>query len=127
MANHSSAIKKIRSDEAKKARNKYQAKTTRNAVRKLRTTTDKAEAESLLKSVSAMLDKLAKRNVIHKNNASNKKSSLTKYVNALSTTKSAEEKPKVAKKTVAAKAKTAASKAKSTANKAAVAAKKAKA
>lgn len=83
MANHNSAIKKIRSDEAKRTRNKYQAKTVRNAVKKLRGTTDKKEAQSLLKTVSAMLDKLAKRNVIHKNNASNKKSSLTLYVNSL--------------------------------------------
>lgn len=83
MANHKSALKRIRSNEAKRLRNKYQFKSTRTAVRKLRGTEDKKEAEALLPKVVAMLDKLAKRNIIHKNKASNLKSKLTKHVNAI--------------------------------------------
>jgi len=83
MANHKSALKRIRSNEEKRLRNKYQHKTTRNAVRSLRSTTDKKEAEALFPKVVAMLDKLAKRNVIHKNKASNLKSKLAKQVAAL--------------------------------------------
>ena len=83
MANHKSAIKRIRSNRVKQLRNKYQHKTTRNAIRDLRATTDKTEAEALLPKVAAMLDKLAKNNVIHKNKAGNLKSKLTKLVTAL--------------------------------------------
>ena len=63
--------------------NRYYARTTRNAVRKLRTTTEKTEAVDLFKKASAMLDKLAKRRVIHKNKASNLKSKLALHVNKL--------------------------------------------
>lgn len=83
MANHKSALKRIRSNEAKRLRNKYQHKTTRNAIRKLRGTTDKQEAEKMLPSVAAMIDKLAKRNIIHKNKAANLKSGLQVRVNGL--------------------------------------------
>ena len=83
MANHKSALKRIRSDKAKYLRNKYQAKSTRTAIKQLRSTTEKAEAETLLKKVSEMLDKLAKRNIIHKNKAANNKSRLTQFVNSL--------------------------------------------
>lgn len=83
MANHKSSIKRIRSNNAKRLQNRYYAKTTRTALKKLRTTTAKKEATDLLPKVSAMLDKLAKRNVIHKNKAANLKSKLTKKVNAL--------------------------------------------
>jgi small subunit ribosomal protein S20 len=83
MANHKSAIKRIRSNNAKRLQNRYYAKTTRNAVRKLRSTNTKQEATVLLPKVVAMLDKLAKKNVIHKNKASNLKSKLTKRVNAI--------------------------------------------
>lgn len=83
MANHKSALKRIRSNEAKRLRNRYQNKTTRTFVKRLRNTTDKAEAQELLKKVIGMLDKLAKKNIIHKNKASNQKSKLTKLVNAL--------------------------------------------
>ncbi|MFN3404206.1 MAG: 30S ribosomal protein S20 [Cytophagaceae bacterium] len=83
MANHKSALKRIRANSAKMLRNKYQAKTTRTFMKKLRTTTDKAEAQELLKKVSSMLDKLAKKNIIHKNNAANKKSKLAAKVAAL--------------------------------------------
>lgn len=83
MANHKSALKRIRSNRVKQLRNKYQHKTTRNAVRDLRATTEKKEAEELYPKVVGMLDKLAKSNIIHKNKASNLKSKLAKYVAAL--------------------------------------------
>ncbi len=83
MANHKSAIKRIRSNNAKRLRNKFVHKTTRNAVRDLRATTDKKEATDMLPKVCAMLDKIAKRNIIHKNKASNLKSKLTLHVNKL--------------------------------------------
>ncbi|MDG1710172.1 MAG: 30S ribosomal protein S20, partial [Schleiferiaceae bacterium] len=69
--------------ETRRLLNKYKNKTTRNAVRDLRETTDKKEATVMLPKVTAMLDKLTKTNIIHKNKASNLKSSLTKYVNSL--------------------------------------------
>ena len=84
MANHKSAEKRIRQTLTRRLRNKYYAKTTRNAVRDLRHTTDKAAASELYKKVSAMLDKLAKTNVIHKNKAGNLKSKLALHVNKLS-------------------------------------------
>jgi len=82
MANHKSALKRIRSNESKRLRNKYQHKTTRNAIKKLREA-GKEEALKLLPTVLAMVDKLAKNNVIHKNKAANTKSKLTKHVTAL--------------------------------------------
>lgn len=83
MANHKSALKRIRSNEAKRLLNKYQHKTTRNAVRDLRAVEDKTEAQSKLSNVISMLDKLAKRNIVHKNKVANLKSKLTKHVAAL--------------------------------------------
>jgi len=83
MANHKSALKRIRSNEAKRLRNRYQHKTTRNAVRKLRATEDKKEAEGMFSKVVSMLDKLAKNNIIHKNKAANLKSKLAKHVASL--------------------------------------------
>ena len=83
MANHKSALKRIRSNEAKRLRNRYQHKTTRTFVKRLRNTSDKTEAQELLKKVTSMIDKLAKKNIIHKNKASNNKSKLTKLVNSL--------------------------------------------
>jgi len=83
MAHHKSALKRIRQDEKKRVHNKYYAKTTRNAIKALRNATDKEEAEKLYPGVIAMIDKLAKRNIIHKNKASNLKSSLTLKVNQL--------------------------------------------
>ena len=83
MANHKSALKRVRSDEKKRLRNKYQHKTTRNAIRKLRGTEKKKDAEKLLPSVFAMIDKLAKKNIIHKNKAANLKSGLQVKVNNL--------------------------------------------
>ena len=84
MANHKSAIKRIRANATKRLRNRYQAKTTRNAIKKLRSTTSKAEASPILIKVISMLDRLAKKNVIHKNKASNNKSKLARFVNGLS-------------------------------------------
>jgi small subunit ribosomal protein S20 len=83
MANHKSALKRIRSNEAKRLRNRYQAKTTRTFVKKLRETKDKVEAQELFKKVASMLDRLAKKNVIHKNKAANNKSKLARLVNSL--------------------------------------------
>jgi small subunit ribosomal protein S20 len=83
MANHKSALKRIRSNNAKRLLNRYQAKTTRTFIKKLRNTSDKAEASELYKTVSSMLDKLAKKNVIHKNKAANQKSKLAVFVNSL--------------------------------------------
>ncbi|GGK58176.1 30S ribosomal protein S20 [Rufibacter glacialis] len=83
MANHKSALKRIRSNNAKRLLNRYQAKTTRTFVKRLKSTTDKAEAQELFKTVSGMLDKLAKKNVIHKNKAANNKSKLARFVNNL--------------------------------------------
>ncbi|MCF4102334.1 30S ribosomal protein S20 [Gillisia sp. M10.2A] len=82
MANHKSALKRIRSNETKRLRNRYQHKTTRNAIKKLREA-DKKEAETLFPSVVSMIDKLAKNNIIHDNKASNLKSKLAKHVSAL--------------------------------------------
>jgi len=83
MANHKSALKRIRSNEAKRLTNKYQHKTTRNAIKKLRELTDKKEAETMFPSVVSMLDRLAKKNVIHANKAANLKSGLAKHIAAL--------------------------------------------
>jgi small subunit ribosomal protein S20 len=83
MANHKSALKRIRSNESKRVRNRYQHKSTRTAIRKLRATEDKSEAFELFKTVSSMLDKLARKNVIHRNKAANLKSGLAVFVNAL--------------------------------------------
>lgn len=83
MANHKSALKRIRSNEAKRLRNRYQHKTARTFIKRLRETTDKAEAEKLLVEVTSLVDKLAKKNIIHNNKAANLKSSLTKQVHSL--------------------------------------------
>ena len=83
MANHKSSEKRIRQTQVRNLRNRYYAKTARNAVRKLRATTVKEEAAALYVKVSSMLDKLAKKNVIHKNKAPNLKSKLALHVNKL--------------------------------------------
>ena len=83
MANHKSSIKRIRQTKTRTLHNKYYAKTMRNAVRKLRAMTERAEAEKMYPAVQEMLDKLAKRNIIHKNKAANLKSSLAMHVNKL--------------------------------------------
>ncbi|MCK7537411.1 MAG: 30S ribosomal protein S20 [Marinilabiliales bacterium] len=83
MANHKSALKAARQAEARKEDNKYYARTMRNALKKIRKTTDKAEADKMVPELNAVLDKLAKKNVIHKNKAANLKSSITKHAQSL--------------------------------------------
>lgn len=83
MANHKSSLKRIRQTEARRLHNRYYAKTARNAVRKLRKLTDKAEAEKELIRVSSMLDRLAGKKIISKNKAGNLKSKLARFVNKL--------------------------------------------
>lgn len=83
MANHKSAVKRIRQTASHRLHNRYYAKTMRNAVRKLRATTEKATAAELLPKVQKMLDKLAKTHIIHKNKAANIKSSIMQHVNKL--------------------------------------------
>jgi small subunit ribosomal protein S20 len=83
MANHQSAKKRIRQTETRRQQNKYQARTARNAVRKLKNTTDKAEAAEMYPKVVSMLDKLAKNNIIHKKKASNLKSKLARHIDGL--------------------------------------------
>ena len=83
MANHKSALKRIRQSEKRRLHNRYYGKTMRNAVRKLRATTNKEEAAAMLPAVTKLLDKLAKTRVIHKNKANNLKSKLALYINKL--------------------------------------------
>lgn len=83
MANHKSALKRIRTSEKKRVMNRYQHKTTRNAIKAIRMATEKGEATEKLSAVISMIDKLAKKNIIHANKASNLKSKLTRHVAAL--------------------------------------------
>ena len=83
MANHKSSIKRIRQTKTRNERNRYYAKTMRNAVRNLRKMENKEEAAAAYKKVSSMLDKLGRKGTISKNKASNLKSKLAKHVNKL--------------------------------------------
>jgi len=83
MANHKSALKRIRQTDKRRDHNRYYGKSMRNAVRKFRALEDKKEAEEKLPGIMAIIDKLAKRSIIHKNKAANLKSKLTKHVSAL--------------------------------------------
>lgn len=83
MANHKSALKRIRQTEKKRVHNRYYGKTMRNAVRKFRDMGDKKEAEEKLPSIISLIDKLAKKSLIHKNKAANLKSKLTRHVNSM--------------------------------------------
>ncbi|TNE74287.1 MAG: 30S ribosomal protein S20 [Bacteroidetes bacterium] len=83
MANHKSALKRVRANNVKRLRNKYQHKTTRNAIRNLRSMSDKKEAEKQLPLIFSMIDKIAKNNIIHKNKAANLKSGLQVFVNKM--------------------------------------------
>ncbi len=83
MANHKSSIKRIRQSEARRLRNRYYAKTARNAVRRLRAMTDKTAASEAYPKLVSMLDKLAGKNVISKNKAANLKSKLALFINKL--------------------------------------------
>jgi len=83
MANHKSAKKRIRQSETRRVRNRLSAVSTRNALRTINETTDKVEAEKLFPKVIAMVDKLAKKNIIHKKKAANIKSKVQKRINKL--------------------------------------------
>ena len=83
MANHKSSIKRIRQTSVRRLRNRYYAKTARNAMRALRATEDKEQAKALYLRVCSIFDKLAKKNVIHENKANNLKSKMAKHVNSL--------------------------------------------
>jgi small subunit ribosomal protein S20 len=83
MANHKSAEKRIRSAETKKESNRYHGKTVRNAIKKARGIDEKEEFVKALPDVVAMVDKLAKKNVIHKNKAGNLKSKLMRKANSM--------------------------------------------
>lgn len=83
MANHKSSLQRIRNSESKRVRNRYQAKTLRNAIKNFRDVKDKKDAAAQLPKLSSMLDRLAKTHVIHKNKASNLKSELAVHINHL--------------------------------------------
>lgn len=83
MAHHLSAKKRIRQNEKRRVHNKYYARSARNAIKKLRSTKEKEAAAEMLPKVSSILDRLAKKNIIHRNKASNLKSKLTQHVNSL--------------------------------------------
>ena len=82
MANHKATKKDARQNEKRRERNKYYGKTMRNAYRKMLAST-KPEAEEMLPKVVAMLDKLAKRNIIHRNKGANLKSAAYKNIQAM--------------------------------------------
>tara|TARA_B100000579_G_scaffold303078_1_gene252976 strand:+ start:450 stop:746 length:297 start_codon:yes stop_codon:yes gene_type:complete len=94
MANHKSAIKRIRQTKTRNAKNRLQHKTARNTIKTLKETTSKKEAEKLFTNVTSLLDKLAKNNIIHKNKSANLKSKLSKHVNGLKTVKKSKPKAK---------------------------------
>lgn len=83
MANHKSTLKRIRSSQTSNLRNKYHSKTTRNAIRGFMNIEDKAEAQERMPKIVSMVDKLAKRNIIHKNKAGNLKSRMARHIQAL--------------------------------------------
>lgn len=83
MAHHASAKKRIRQNAVRRLRNRYYKKTTRTAIKTLRSLSAKTEAEQFFIKVASMIDKLAKRNSIHKNKAANLKSGLAKHISAL--------------------------------------------
>ncbi len=83
MANHKSALKRIRSNDKKRLRNRFQHKTARNAIRKLRSLTTKKQANKQFPEVVSLVDKLAKKNIIHANKAANIKSKLARFVASL--------------------------------------------
>lgn len=83
MANHKSALKRIRANNKRRLENRYYAKTMRNALKDIRLTEKKEEATSKLSSVTSLIDKLAKKGIIHKNKAANLKSGLMKKINQI--------------------------------------------
>ena len=83
MANHKSALKRVRQDAKKRLQNRYYKKSARTAIAKLRGMENKEEASTFMPKVFSMIDKLAKKNTWHKNKAANLKSSLANHVNSL--------------------------------------------
>ena len=83
MANHKSAKKRIRANNSKRLKNRYYAKTMRNALKDIRLTSDKSVAEGKMPKVVSIIDKLVKKGIIHKNKAANLKSGLAKKINVM--------------------------------------------
>lgn len=83
MANHKSALKRIRANNKKRLENRYYAKTMRNSLKDIRLTDNKSEANSKLPAVTSLIDKLAKKGIIHKNKAANLKSGLMQKINKM--------------------------------------------
>ena len=83
MANHKSSLKRIRQSEKRRIENRYWAKTSRNAVRRIRRMTNKEEAQAAYNKISALLQRLGRKNIISKNKASNLCSGLQKHINKL--------------------------------------------
>lgn len=83
MANHKATKKDVRQAEKRRDRNRYYGKTTRNAIRDLRNLGEKKAVDEKMPDVLSMIDKLAKRGIIHKNKAANLKSKLAKRANKL--------------------------------------------
>jgi len=84
MANHPSALKRIRQTAVRRLRNRYQLKTTKTLIKRLRATQSATEARKILPEVASRIDKLVKRNIIHRNKAAHQKSQLARLVNTLS-------------------------------------------
>ena len=97
MANHKSAIKRMRQTKTRNVKNRLQHKTARNAIKSLKETANRKDADKIFTDVTSMLDKLSKNNIIHKNKSANLKSKLSKYVNSLKPKKNAT-KPKAKSK-----------------------------
>ena len=83
MANHLSAIKRIRQNEKRRLHNRYYARTMRNALKDFRSITIKKDAEEKYPKMASLIDRLVKKNIIHKNKAANLKSKLAKQVSTL--------------------------------------------
>lgn len=83
MANHKSALKRIRQAADRRLRNRYYGKTMRNAVRDFRALDDAAKAEETLPKITSLIDRMAGKGHIHKNKAANLKHSLAEKVKAL--------------------------------------------
>ncbi len=83
MANHQSALKRIRQNEKRRVHNRYYARSMRNALKDFRALTDKKAAEEKFSKLASMIDKLVKKNIIHKNKAANLKSKMAKQVSTM--------------------------------------------
>ena len=83
MANHKSSLKRIRQTETRRLHNRFYARAMRSAIRNFRTLTNKSEAEAQLSKMYYLIDKTAKRGIIHRNKAANLKSKLTRFTSKL--------------------------------------------